>query len=199
MITLVTAMKSYKNAQAGGEWPWLVEIYRDSTNVLRYTDSQTDITFDSLTWTKKAIKVQQPEQDTAGSVFTFVVQVSAVDKTMAGYIRDDEIIDQSIKIIRVHRGTLSDSTAKIEWRGKVQKAVITKDWVTLDCGPPNLRAFSIPARRFDRTHCQHKFKGPECGYAGAETSCDKKETTCRDTMSNIDAFGAFLGMPNRRS
>lgn len=197
MITLSSALKAKKNAQAGGEWIWLAEIERDDSNVLRYTNSQTDVTFMGYTWTHKPIRIQRPEQDAAGSVFTFTVQIGNADKVMSGYLRSDEIVDYCTTIYLVHRSQLADASAYMSWRGMCQKAGIAKDWASLECGPPQFREFYVPSRRYVKSRCQHLFKSPECGYVGAETVCDKSEARCR-VLVNFSRFGAFPGMQSSR-
>ncbi|MFA5056658.1 MAG: hypothetical protein WC485_00970 [Opitutaceae bacterium] len=40
--------------------------------------------------------------------------------------------------------------------------------------------------------CPFRFKSPECGYAGAESSCDKTYATCNVTMGNAHRFGGCI-------
>jgi len=51
----------------------------------------------------------------------------------------------------------------------------------------------IPKRRFIKTFCYWKFKGIECGYVGAQTTCDKTLTRCKQ-LNNSARFGGFAGV-----
>lgn len=42
--------------------------------------------------------------------------------------------------------------------------------------------------------CLHRFKGPECGYAGVDASCQKTRAACT-AKSNLSRFGGFDLIP----
>jgi len=52
----------------------------------------------------------------------------------------------------------------------------------------------IPRRRY-KVMCPWIFKGTECGYAGAETLCDRTITRCL-ALGNEDNFGGFPWVPH---
>ena len=49
-----------------------------------------------------------------------------------------------------------------------------------------------PYRTIIKASCQWRFKSPECGYAGADETCDHTIADCR-AKGNIVRFGAFPG------
>ena len=200
MITLTSALKAKKNAlHGGGEWIWLAEIWRDTTNVLRYTNAHANVTFNSLTWTSKPLRVKRPDQDNQGSLFNWTVQVSNVNRVVAGYLKDGEILGDLGSVLLVHRTQLSDSSAYMRWRGRCLSFSVGTDWATLEYGPPPLRDVQVPAGVFSRDRCQHdEFGGPFCQYAGVETSCLKTRADCLNTMSNLEHMLAFPGIPCSR-
>ena len=64
---------------------------------------------------------------------------------------------------------------------------------TLEADSPfNITA---PKRRFIKSFCYWKFKGVECGYTGAQTTCDKTLTRCKELV-NSTRFGGFPGVGN---
>jgi phage-related protein len=56
----------------------------------------------------------------------------------------------------------------------------------------------FPDKRFFAAYCRYvgKFKGIECGYAGAETVCNGTPEDCEDNKANLERFG---GQPGLRS
>lgn len=200
MITLASAQITKKNTlHGGGQWIWLLEVDRDSSNTLYYARAQHDVTFNGQTYTAKPIVLKPPDSDQAGSIFQFAIKVPNIDGVVGGYVKSGEIIDQAMSLIRVHRDTLSDATALVRIRGHVQRASISSRWVGLQCGPLNYREVILPKRRYLREICEWpEHKGDACKYAGVETSCDRLYATCLNTMSNEENFGGFRGIKVQR-
>lgn len=58
-----------------------------------------------------------------------------------------------------------------------------------------LAGLRIP-RRIYSTTCSFQFKGPACGYAGAEVECDRSYNRCQ-ALGNFARFGGFTGLQAR--
>lgn len=86
--------------------------------------------------------------------------------------------------------TLAPDAAEVLADGAVVQGYEVGDWVTLRAALPSAAERKAPTRLFDRI-CQWEFKGPECGYAGAETSCDHTDERCV-ALGNFANFGGFL-------
>jgi phage-related protein len=181
-----------------GPWIWLVELHRDSTNVLYYARATEDVVFDSQTYTAKAMRIDPIKQDATGGTQNFKITVQNVDQVMATYLEADELRDFPAILKLVHRDHLSTASNYLEYRGYIIAADLDKQWCTLTCGNYPLRKMPIPGGRYYRERCEWVFKSDECGYAGGQTSCDKRYTTCENTMTNHDRFGGFPSLPMER-
>jgi len=194
-------MIAQKNTMAGtisGPWVWLCELWRNDSNVIRYARSQKNVTFNSLTWTANNFRVEPPASDQRGSTKTFSLAIQNVDQTMVTYLEAGELLNQAGALHLVHNDLLSAATNVITWRGVIISAQATNDYVTLTLGAYDVRAASVPAETYNATRCRWRFKSEECGYAGGQTTCDKRYTTCDTTMSNLSRFGAFPTLPWER-
>lgn len=84
-------------------------------------------------------------------------------------------------------------------RGLLLGAVESTSWTTteatLTVGPStDLQSATCPWREC-RSRCSYRrFKGAQCGYTGAATSCDRSFTTCT-ALGNQSRFGGFRYLP----
>lgn len=83
------------------------------------------------------------------------------------------------EVIELIRGVLS------ERRGNPR----TCGWQIVPKWDPG--TVETPLRTISRD-CPWKFKTNECGYAGAETTCDKTYDTCKNTMFNEHRFAGCI-------
>ena len=198
MRTLSSALIEQKNtvaATADGPWVWLVDLARDATNTIRYARSMEDITYNSNTYTAKSMKIEPPAADMAGSTRNMILSIENVTQTMITYLEAGELLDWPAVLYLVHWDSLSTATNVIKWRGKILSATCDNQWAEIVIGNYDLRTHQVPADKYNATRCRWRFKSAECGYAGAETSCDKRYSTCDTTMSNIARFGGFPTLP----
>ena len=95
-----------------------------------------------------------------------------------------------------HIGSSPDRFSIIKEKMFIDSTTSDENLVTFSCKPKlAVRNAVIPRRKFGR-ECQWEYKGTECGYAGAATSCDKTLDDCRDNKSNEDRFCVFF-VPRR--
>jgi len=74
---------------------------------------------------------------------------------------------------------------------KVEAAEWDAEWLALTLGPaadPSLGR--LPFREYGPTCTYRRFKGPQCGYSGVETTCDRTIEACT-ARSNAARFGGF--------
>lgn len=86
-------------------------------------------------------------------------------------------------------------------RGLLVGAVESDSWTpveaTLTVGPAtDQKAATLPWREIATRCTYRRFKGAQCGYAGAATSCDRSLATCT-TLGNQARFGGFVTLPTR--
>jgi phage-related protein len=74
---------------------------------------------------------------------------------------------------------------------RVEAAEWDTEWLALTLGPaasPSLGR--LPFREYGPSCTYRRFKGPQCGYSGAETTCDRTIEACT-ARSNATRFGGF--------
>jgi len=76
----------------------------------------------------------------------------------------------------------------------VVAACATSDVAELTLGLQGDLRRMLPAELYSRTRCRWRFRGPECGYTGAETECDRSLEACI-ARDNIIRYGGFPGIP----
>jgi|GEM_PF-3129635 len=197
---LTSAFIGVKNALTGaGPVVWLIELHRDSSNISRLTTDIEDVTFDSQTWSKQNSGVGVIEADNEGTLKDVKITVQNVDLAMSVYMEASKFRNMPMSISLVEKNNLSSAADKVVFRGIIKRADVNEEppYVTFTCGTYDLRRETVPACKAYRCRCRWVFKSAACGYAGGETSCDKRYETCRDTMSNEDRYGGFPAIPLR--
>jgi hypothetical protein len=195
--TLASALKTEKNALNGiGQWVWLYQLQRDSSNTSYYVQANADVTFNSQTYTHKNITLEPIASDLMGTTPKFSVTIGDSAKTEIGYLRADKYRGQPCTIYLVNLQALSSASNKITFRGIILSADAEEGAVTLNCGSFDLRNVPIPRRLLFRNVCSFEFKGPcgECGYVGATTTCDKTLAVCTG-LANQARYGGAPGIP----
>ncbi len=78
---------------------------------------------------------------------------------------------------------------------RVEGAEWDREWANFTLGPSADPALGrLPFREYAPTCTYRTFKGAQCGYAGAETTCDRSFARCT-ALSNTARFGGFTAMP----
>ena len=80
------------------------------------------------------------------------------------------------------------------WRGLISSYRITDNAVEIELVSELILWNKKPLRQ-QTASCRWNFKGAECRYAGAETTCDQTYDRCT-ALSNTDNFGGFRWLPD---
>jgi len=195
MRALQTARSEQKNALHGGSPEiWLVELYRDASNVVRYAiPCEEDITWNSLTWSKKGGLIEPPQADIAGGQQDMITTIGDADHTDVDRLAAGEYVDHKATVYLVNRANLADTSDYIKYRGVIVEANVEEGIATLVIGLYAFRYVVIPRCAMDRDRCSNDFKDARCGYTGVDTTCGKSIDDC-DAKSNKARFRGFPGM-----
>jgi len=178
----------------GAQEIWLAEIYRDASNIVRYAGNiDADVTWNSLTWTRKGIRVDPPTADIVGTQGELLLTISDANHTDVDRLAAGEYIDHRATVYLVNRDNLSDATDYIKWRGLILDADVEEGTVTLRVGLYAFGYISIPRCTMERDCCNNDFKDARCAYAGVDTTCLKTLVDCT-AKSNKTRFRGFPGM-----
>lgn len=105
----------------------------------------------------------------------------------------------AVRIFQAWLDPAAPSPVPAAVRGLLIGAVESDSWTpleaTLTVGPPvDQQAATLPWRGIATRCAYRKFKGLQCGYAGAATACDRSLETCT-TLGNEARFGGFQTLP----
>ena len=86
---------------------------------------------------------------------------------------------------------LDNTTPKLQEILEIIDVTITdKADVNISLGAENLYNLRIPLNRYLKNSCRFDFKSTLCGYAGAETECNRTYARCKE-LENGTRFGGF--------
>lgn len=168
------------------------------SSALRFVNNDTAITFDGNIYQPFAVAHSQISENSNNEVETIQITVSNISRYAQQLCEDNELRKKSIKIIIVFKDELATNTAKIEDIFYIDTYEISEQNVIFTCTSKlDVLNVVLPGRIYTRTYCKWQFKGVECKYAGAETSCTKKFDRCIE-LNNTENFGGFPGIPSKK-
>jgi len=183
----------------------LLEIDIPATDTIRLVNNTEDITWNGNVWQQFPFELEDINQGTDGSVPTWTVKISNVNRAIEQYLhRYDLYLKQNgidgneiTCVIRVvNSNDLGNPEPITEQEALLSQPSTDATWATfrLSAKSPYNRQF--PPRKILKTFCAWQFKGEKCGYSGTATYCDKTLTTCR-LLDNSPRFGGFPGVAGR--
>jgi len=199
MYTLDSTFKSEKNKSSNQPiYLYSIEDYNGSVD-LNLAEWDTDITYDGVTYTKFPIKHDEIGENSQGEIDNFRVTVSNVNRIIQAYLEGYDLRGKKVTITLVWANQLADLDANIKFIYYIDNYTATQDTVEFVLSSKyDIIDLTLPNGIYNRNYCRWKFKSTECGYTGAQTTCDKRKATCKTTMSNIARFGGFPSVPTGR-
>ncbi len=176
---------------------YTIEDYDGADNDLNYVNYPTEITFDSVTYTRMPIKHDFVSENNDGNIDTVKVTVSNISRAMGIKLESyDALRGKKVKIKLVWANQLDDADSYIEDIFYIKSVDVNqKDAVFTLKSKFDLNQINLPLDNYNRDLCRWKtFKGTECGYSGEETTCNRTKQRCIE-LNNIERFGAFPGIP----
>lgn len=173
---------------------------------LYLTDYSEDIHYvagDGQLYISSTVKSGDLTQSSDGKVARTVLSIGNIDeeRVIQRYLEDYVVIGNKATIsqffVDVETGLLINSPISTTF--KIAGAKANKGQVDFDLsiGFDFLKS-TIPNRKVYGRYCRWKtFKGSECKYAGADTTCEKTFDDCR-AKGNIVNFGGFPAVINQR-
>ena len=168
----------------------LVAISGWLTSVVRWAHSDADVVVGSDTYTARPFTVSQLTVGLGGQALSLTLTVSNQDLYVSQLCAQADPRGATVTVYRVFLDdvnsiyTFADSL-------EITSYTLTEKAAMFRCSVlGKYLKKRVPLRTFDRT-CPWEFKGPECGYTGAATSCDHTDETCK-SYNNFANFGGFL-------
>lgn len=194
MKSLPLALKQAKN-QLGGDSPWLVTLDIDLDGTFYYlVNNNEDITYNGQVYTAVPFDVAPPKESSKGEIPTVTLNVSNVTRTLQYYMELlAGAVGAPVTLRVVNTAHLAEDYSELTMYFEVMATKCTASVVSFTLGAPNPLNTRFPAEQFIAAHCNWKFKGPECAYAGVASSCNRTLKDCQ-LKSNSVRFGGFPGL-----
>ncbi len=175
----------------------LYEVEVDDGVILRYAANNTnDIVFNGYTYQAASISRTDVEANMESKLEEVSITLPNVNREFSAYVANGgKINGYTCRVLTVMRDALDDPrNYSITFQGELDGAVINGKTFSFRVRSYN-GSFNIkvPRRKYS-PFCELDFKGEWCGYAGAETVCDRTLSRCQ-ALGNSDNFGGFLGVP----
>ena len=163
MRTLASVIIDKKNEispEDMGPWLWGWEVWRDSSQVVRYTNDVKSFTLAGLVFTRRAFSLIPPETNAGGGVFGWKVSIENTDRAISTFIEAGEMKGQPTALYRCHADHLDDLNKSVIWRARIIGVTADSENFSFSCGLYPLEGVQIPASKWIRTRCRHKYSAP---------------------------------------
>ena len=176
---------------------YIIEDY-DGSDDLRLAGYDEDVVYNAEAYTRFPITHEFIGENNQGQIDQVKVRLANVSRLIQLYLEQYDFRGKKVIIRAVWADQLSDPDAYIDDIFYIDNYTADQNNVEFTLTSKfDVLGVDLPARRYARNYCGWKFKSNECGYAGAETSCDKTQARCKQ-LNNYQRFGAFPSVPTRR-
>jgi len=176
---------------------YTIEEY-DGSNDLHLAAYAENVTFDGITYTRFPIQHDIITENTSGEVDSVKVKIANASREIQAYLEAYDWRKKKVIIKTVFANQLSDPDVFRDDIYYIASYVMNAEAAEFELSSKlDILQVTLPRRVYLRNHCRFKFKGTECGYAGAATTCNKTLQQCR-AYSNQLRFGGFPSIPTRR-
>lgn len=196
-LTSAVAAESVKNETTPIR---LFEIGGDP--ILYFTDADKNVVYNGQTYISKGISYSKGKSSLGGEVDQHSVVIDNFDSGMIAWVAGENPTGHYSKIMKgfwsgsVDGGgnlTLVDDSAVILFWGRNTAINIDNEFELIIKSSLDLHGQIGPKSMQDVT-CRFKgangFRGPNCQYAGAETTCNYTIARCRELQNQLN-FGGF--------
>jgi lambda family phage minor tail protein L len=170
----------------------------DGVDDLNFAGFDQDVTFAGKVYTKFPIKHEFVAENNQGQIDQVKITLANVSRLIEFYLEQYDFRGKKVIIRTVWADQLADPDAYIDDVFYIDNYTADQSNVEFTLtGKFDVLGIDLPARRYARNYCVWKFKSAECGYAGAELTCDKTQQRCKQ-LDNYQRFGGFPSVPMRR-
>jgi phage-related protein len=187
---------------SGGAWLRLCEIVIPGETTQRIARNTEDVEYDSETYTKGNFEVGEQEWNSEGYIPRVTLKIAHdINHTIEEFVEDTfGALGATVSVIKVGSRFLTTPVAALKMNYSNVATESDSTGVTFTLGIPNPLTQKIPLRSYSCGQCPYStaslFKGPECQYAGADTTCTGLLTDCKAKGNQIH-WGATIGLdPN---
>ena len=170
----------------------------DGVDDLNFAGFDQDVTYNGTVYTRFPIRHEFVAENNQGQIDQVKITLANVSRLIEFYLEQYDFRGKKVIIRTVWADQLSDPDAYIDDVFYIDNYTADQSNVEFTLtGKFDVLGIDLPARRYARNYCVWKFKSAECGYAGAELTCDKTQQRCKQ-LDNYQRFGGFPSVPTRR-
>lgn len=199
MLSLPLALSIEKNKLVGTA-PWLIllDVTLPDTSHIRLVRNNEDITFEGNVHTAFAFDLGETYTSSDGRIAGVTLKVANQGRALQPYLEEFAgFVGCPVTLTVVHADNLAEDHSELSLSWEVMAANTEGEWVVFTVGSDSLMRRRFPLYMVTPRSCTWMFKGAECAYAGAATTCARTLDACR-TLSNSARFGGrpgILGAP----
>jgi phage-related protein len=198
-LNLPIALRLEANKLAStAPWLLLLQITLPSAAVLRFVRNPDDIAFGGFTWTAYPFEIGTQGQSGDGKVQTVTLKASNVARALTSYMEQySGLVGCAVQILLVNNANLGADYTALTLAYQITATHLPADetWIEFSLGAENPMRRRFPLYAAVPMHCNWvaHFKGAECAYAGADTTCTGTLTACT-AKNNTAHFGGRPGI-----
>ena len=167
---------------------------------VRVVANNGDVTWAGHIWQALPFEIDEIGENSKGEVPRVDVRICNVSRIFEYYLQEYDTFTKTygytpitVKIMVINTGNLANTTPEVCYEFDLNQPKTNSQWATFTLGASNPYRKRFPEYRILKNQCQYKsFKGIECGYAGAETVCDRTLSRCK-ALNNSGRYGGFPG------
>ncbi len=170
----------------------------DGANDLCLAGFDEDVIYNGITYSRFPITHEFVGENNQGQIDQVKVRLANVSRLIQLYLEQFDFRGKKVTIRMIWLDQLSDPDAFMDDIFYIDSYTADQNNVEFTLtGKFDVLGVDLPARRYSRNYCSWKFKSAECGYQGAELTCNKTKQRCKQ-LNNYQRFGAFPSVPARR-
>lgn len=199
MLNLPLALRLEKNKLVGtAPWLLLLDVTLPDTTHIRIARNTDDVTYLGNVYTAFAFELGELRGGGDGRIQGLSLKVANPSRVLQPYLEANEgLIGCPVTLVVVHADNLMEDHSELTLSWEIISAQPAEDWINFTLGSVNPLRRRFPLHLATPRSCGWLFKGAECAYAGAVTTCARTLDVCR-TLENSARFGGrpgILGAP----
>jgi lambda family phage minor tail protein L len=199
MRTLDAAVIAEKNKQENQPIHlFTVYDYDGAGTNLYLAQYDTNITFNGIEYRRFPVSFDGIGENNQGQINTVVLKVSNISREIQAYLELYDWRGKRVDITLVWGNQLADPDAKMTDTLYIDSYAADEENAEFTLSTKfDVLDFTLPGEKYLRNNCRWKFKSTECGYAGAETTCNRTFIRCQ-VLGNRLRYGGFPSIPINR-
>lgn len=202
MALSLTAIQEKNKLGTDSVFAVLLEIIIPATPTIYITSNGDDIIWNSQTWLAFPFDISELNEDGKGEIPQWTIELDNRQRIIEQYL---QTYDQYLKANGIDGNEIKCNCYVVNTKDLANPEAVKTVYFELSqpTTTPEKATFILtadspfnimtPKRKFIKQFCYWKFKGTECGYVGAETTCNKTLTRCQE-LNNSPRFGGFAGV-----